>query len=41
MFNDRKIKAWLKFFFEHVTVTGSATRKAKHTLKKRRKIKLT
>lgn len=35
MFDDWKIKSWLKFFFEHVTVTGGATGKAKHTLKKR------
>ena len=28
------VKAWLEFFFEHVIVTGSATWKAKDTLKK-------
>lgn len=33
LFNDTNVKARLKFFFEHVIVTGSATRKAKHTLK--------
>ena len=33
---DINVKAWLESFFEHVIVTGSATWKAKQTLKKRR-----